>query len=98
MARDEGDEYYASVRDTSNEYPNVELPKRTPKPASKPSGITKRQAARLRGLIQAHVQARLDYIGATRSEVHAGALDANDAMARKKLLDFIRELTCADPT
>lgn len=52
-----------------------------------------REAARLRGLIQAYVEASVAEAISTEAEVHAGALDEDVRMAKEKLLAFIREHT-----
>ncbi len=55
--------------------------------------MTKTQANKLRGLIQAFTDDKVTLSHATESEVQAGGLDANLRMSREKMLKFIREIT-----
>ena len=58
--------------------------------------LTKKQAAKLRGLIQAFTEDKVTLSHASESEVLAGGLDENLRLSKEKMLAFIRELTKDD--
>lgn len=72
-------------------------PPKTYVPSKAEPGISRANAHRLRGLIQAYREASLEYEVASATgdlaSIRAGALDANVDAAQENLLKFIRGLT-----